>query len=136
MNLDLLACNSLTVPGHGALPSLDKEEKSRPVSAQPGTSCSGRAVDVSKRKILLQKGKSKSLPLPTIKLTKPKVEEHYNINEHYELGAQLGVGTYGEVRQAQCKTTLQQVAVKICRGRTAIQMLSKEAEILKELDDE
>lgn len=113
MNLDLLACNSLTVPGHGALPSLDRGEKSRPVSAQPGNCSSGKQVDISKRKILLHKGKSKSLPLPSIKLTKPKVEEHYNINEHYDMGEQLGVGTYGEVRQAQCKTTLQQVAVKI-----------------------
>lgn len=92
-------------------------------------------LDSGRGKVATNKTQIKSLPLPIKSLKVPHVEFQDKIEDHYEFGIKLGVGTYGEVRQATCKATSKPVAIKICRGKTAIEVLRKEADVLRQLSD-
>lgn len=94
-----------------------------------------RCLVTGRGRVGTNKTQIKSLPLPIKSLKVPNVEFQEKIEDNYEFGVKLGVGTYGEVRQATCKATSKQVAIKICRGKTAIEVLRKEADVLRQLSD-
>jgi serine/threonine protein kinase len=58
----------------------------------------------------------------------------YNVDKFYNIGQKLGVGTYSEVRAAECVTSKNPVAIKISRGKTACRMLENEAGLMQSLD--
>jgi len=66
---------------------------------------------------------------------KPR-EKTYILEEHYEIVKTLGQGAYSSVKLALDKTTQRQVAIKICRGTTSVEMLKEEYDILKDLYDD
>lgn len=58
----------------------------------------------------------------------------YNLSDHFESLEVLGIGTYSYVKHAIDKNSGDHVAIKICRRKTARDMLKNEYNILKGLD--
>jgi serine/threonine protein kinase len=61
-------------------------------------------------------------------------DETYDISKEYDIKDMLGFGTYSQVKLAKCMKTGKEVAVKICRGTTSINMLKQERDIMNMLD--
>lgn len=61
-------------------------------------------------------------------------DETYDIKKEYEFDLLLGFGTYAQVKSARNLQTGKEVAVKICRGTTSINMLKDEHNFLSGFD--
>lgn len=60
----------------------------------------------------------------------------YKLSDHFDSLDNLGIGTYSFVKHAVEKKSGRHVAVKICRRKTAREMLRNEYNILKSIDNE
>ena len=60
-------------------------------------------------------------------------EVSYDISKDYELKDVIGVGTYSQVRDGISIYNGEEVAIKIWRGDTSIELLKREMEIMKNL---
>lgn len=69
-----------------------------------------------------------------IKKDKIKVKrDEYVLSDHYDFLENLGIGTYSYVKHAVDKVFGKHVAIKICRRKTAREMLKNEYKILQRI---
>lgn len=108
-----------------ALPRLKPEDKNK---------CFSTIEEVKLRVERRQRPKLLSMPTKKPNLLVKELVKRYKVEKFYKIGEKLGVGTYSDVIEAESLNYKTQVAIKISRGKTAWQMLMKEAEFMKTLD--